>query len=67
MRALSIAGETHWLSWQSGSNGGFKSIAIYDPSLAVGYAIVTSGDSLAAIQAGEIVGLTSDSGLYLKK
>lgn len=43
-------GKKHFLSWQSGSNGAYKSIAVYDPLLDVGYAIATADDARKAIE-----------------
>lgn len=42
IKRVAIAGGEHVLSWQSGSNGAFKSRAVYDPQLDIGYAIVTN-------------------------
>lgn len=43
-------GKDHILSWQSGSNGAYKSIAVYDPVLDFGYAIATADDARTAIE-----------------
>ena len=40
-----------FLSWQSGSNGSYKSIAVYDPVSGLGFAAMTADGEDASIQA----------------
>lgn len=47
---MKINDTVHVLSWQSGSNGAYKSIAVYDPLLDIGYAIATADDARTAIE-----------------
>lgn len=48
---INVDGVAHSLSWQSGSNGAYKSIAVYDPVLDIGYAVLTADDAQSAIEA----------------
>lgn len=48
---MNVGDVAHNLSWQSGSNGAYKSIAVYDPVLDIGYAVLTADDARNAIEA----------------
>lgn len=39
---LSLNGEEHIVSWQSGTNGDYRSMAVYDPKTNEGYALMTT-------------------------
>ncbi|MDE1467354.1 serine hydrolase domain-containing protein [Aurantiacibacter sp. D1-12] len=44
------AGETRLMSWQSGSNGAYKSLAVYDPLSDTGFAAMTAQDDWEEIE-----------------
>lgn len=48
-RFQTVAGQ--WLSWQSGSNGAYKSLVTYDPSSDTGFAAMTATGDSAALDA----------------
>ena len=50
-RVVTVDGTTHRLSWKSGSNGAFKSRAVYDPVSDTGYAIVTNEGTAELLEA----------------
>ena len=45
VRQVKVGGEIRTISWESGSNGPFKSYTVYDPVADVGYAIMTNEDA----------------------
>ena len=38
-----------WMSWQSGSNGAYKSLVTYDPASDTGFAAMTAADDTATL------------------
>ncbi|ANU06983.1 serine hydrolase domain-containing protein [Paraurantiacibacter namhicola] len=40
-----------WVSWQSGSNGAYKSLVVYDPASDTGFAAMTASDDEGVIHA----------------
>lgn len=45
-----LAGEQNLISWQTGSNGAYKSLVVYDPTSDTGFAAITASGSNKAIQ-----------------
>lgn len=45
VRRVRIDGDVHDVSWESGSNGVFKSYTVYDPLSDVGYSVMTNEDA----------------------
>lgn len=48
-KTIVVNASAHKLSWQSGSNGPYKSIAVYDPVSDKGYAVLTGDNNSALI------------------
>ena len=49
-RSVTVDGVMHQLSWKSGSNGAFKSRAVYDLVTDTGYAIMTNEDAVDLVE-----------------
>lgn len=45
VRQVMVGGAIHKVHWESGSNGPFKSYTVYDPTIDIGYAIMTNEDA----------------------